>query len=51
MLFHKTFHVAESAKIFDDGSMKSWFSAMNVSVLFRESKGMKQCEKELKAEN
>jgi hypothetical protein len=39
MLFHKTLRFIVSAKIFGDGAMKSWFSAMNVSVLFGESKG------------
>jgi hypothetical protein len=42
MLIHKELHVTVSAKIFGDGVMKSWFSAMNISVLFGESKGKRQ---------
>jgi hypothetical protein len=42
MLIHKKLHVTVSAKIFGEGPMKSWFSAMNISVLFWESKEKRQ---------
>jgi hypothetical protein len=30
MLIHKKLHVTVAAKIFGDGAMKSWLSAMNI---------------------